>query len=58
MCFALVLLLPKYHIFFWSQQKAFQNLIFLHMEALCDMLNYVIRPKPNCSILYSEYYTP
>lgn len=49
MCFALVLLLPKYHIFFWAQQKAFQNPIFLHMEALWDMLNYTVRPKPNCS---------
>lgn len=49
MCFALVFSLPKYHIFFWSQQKAFQNPIFLDMEALCDMLNYIVRPKPICS---------
>lgn len=49
MCFALVLLLPKCHIFFWAQQKAFQIPIFLHMEVLCDMLNYTVRPKPNCS---------
>lgn len=49
MCFSLVLLLPKYHIFFWAQQKAFQNPIFLHMEGLWDTLNYIVRPKPNCS---------
>lgn len=37
------------NIFFWAQQKAFQNPIFLHMEALCDMLDFIVRPKPNCS---------